>query len=118
MKSKILNLIKICFRRTKPGDLRYLNTIQVNGTGKERFFSEKRLSFREQEVLEFLVRGKSYKEIAFVLSISTETVKKHASNIYKKTGTHNKVELKYSFLENTKWGSLRQNILKITRFSA
>ncbi len=118
MKIEIFNLIKTYFKRKKPGYLRYLNVIQTSRTSKERFFSEKRLSFREQEVLEFLVKGRSYKEIACVLCISTETVKKHASNIYKKTGTHNKFELKYSFLEYTKWCSLSQNILKTTRFSA
>lgn len=117
MKSEILNLIKTCFKRKDPGDLRYLNAIQVSRTDKEIFFFEKRLSFREQEVLEHLVQGKSYKEIAVELSISTETVKKHASNIYKKTDTHNKFELKYCVLEYTTC-SLKQNTPKITRFSA
>ncbi len=76
-----------------------INIVRKGRTGKEFYFSEKRLSLREQEVLEYLVRGKSYKEIAGILNISTETVKKHASNIYKKTNTHNKYELKYSVLE-------------------
>ncbi len=118
MKSSLFNLLKIYFKKKKIGELRYLNPIQVTRTGKERFFHEKQLSFREQEVLEHLVEGKSYKEIAGILSISTETVKKHASNIYKKTDTHNKFELKYNVLEYTRWDYIDMNNPKTISFSA
>ena len=33
-----------------------------------------------------------YKEIAKLKNISTETVKKHITNIYKKLGVNNKIE--------------------------
>jgi RNA polymerase sigma factor (sigma-70 family) len=42
------------------------------------------LSAREHEILEFLVKGRLYKEIASTLGISQETVRKHVYNIYKK----------------------------------
>lgn len=53
------------------------------------------LTQREMDVLKELLNGCSYKEIAYSLSISAETVKTHVSRIYKKTGTSAKQELKY-----------------------
>jgi DNA-binding NarL/FixJ family response regulator len=41
------------------------------------------LSSREYEILDRLVKGMLYKEIAVELSISTETVRKHVYHIYK-----------------------------------
>lgn len=43
-----------------------------------------KLSSREKEILEFLVKGYSYKMIAKECQISTETVKTHLKNIYAK----------------------------------
>ncbi len=43
-----------------------------------------RLTTREIEILEWLVRGNSYKMIADKSSISIDTVKKHLQNIYHK----------------------------------
>lgn len=42
------------------------------------------LTDREKKVLELIVDGFLYKEIASNLSVSMDTVKKHASNIYEK----------------------------------
>jgi DNA-binding NarL/FixJ family response regulator len=42
------------------------------------------LTTREQEILELLVKGNSYKMIAGQCNISNETVKKHLQNIYSK----------------------------------
>ena len=50
------------------------------------------LSKREKEVLELLSKGLMYKEIAYHLGLSTETVKKHLKNIYQKLHVQNKVE--------------------------
>ena len=46
------------------------------------------LSFREQDVLELMQQRLSNKEIALRLQVSSETVKKHAQNIYKKLNVH------------------------------
>lgn len=43
-----------------------------------------KLSPREQEILNYLSRGYRYKEIAGLLYISIETVRKHIHNIYEK----------------------------------
>lgn len=50
------------------------------------------LSNREKEILEHLSRGLMYKEIAGVLYISPETVRKHVYHIYEKMHVTNRVE--------------------------
>lgn len=50
------------------------------------------LTKSEQAILNSLSKGKQYKEIADEKFISTETVKKHIGNIYKKLGVCNKIE--------------------------
>lgn len=50
------------------------------------------LSGREFELLELLVKGMLYKEIAVELNIAQETVRKHVYNIYKKLHVNNRVE--------------------------
>lgn len=46
------------------------------------------LTDREQEIIALFSSGASRKKIASELSISIWTVRFHASNIFKKTGTH------------------------------
>lgn len=58
------------------------------------------LSDREYEILEFLVKGRLYKEIASTLEISPETVRKHVYNIYKKLHVNNRVEAYNKFYGN------------------
>jgi DNA-binding NarL/FixJ family response regulator len=50
------------------------------------------LTRREKEVLQFIAEGKGNKEISVLLCISTETVKSHVKNIFKKLGVKNRVE--------------------------
>ena len=50
------------------------------------------LSYREKQILEELSRGLMYKEIANVLFISSETVRKHVYHIYEKLHVTNRVE--------------------------
>lgn len=51
------------------------------------------LSPREREVASLLVAGKTYQEIADSLFVSLSAIKKHATTIYRKTGTRNAREL-------------------------
>lgn len=51
------------------------------------------LSTRELEIVELVVTGLSNHKIAHELEISKRTVDNHISNILKKTGTGNRVEL-------------------------
>ncbi|RDC55971.1 DNA-binding response regulator [Pedobacter chinensis] len=50
------------------------------------------LSERELEVLSLLSKGLLYKEISEMLFISTNTVKNHCKNIYKRLHVQNKIE--------------------------
>lgn len=63
------------------------------------------LTQREKEVLHLLFTGKSNKEIALILGISSKTVSVHRSNIMKKLDVHNIFDLfqvvsRYRLLEN------------------
>jgi len=51
------------------------------------------LTPREREVLTLVVTGETYAEIARVLFISEKTVSVHISNVLRKTGTANRIEL-------------------------
>jgi DNA-binding NarL/FixJ family response regulator len=53
---------------------------------------QENLSLREKEVLEWLEKGYSYKEIAAKLFISVETVRTHIRNIYDKLHARNRKE--------------------------
>ena len=57
------------------------------------------LSKREKEILEFLSRGMMYKEIAAVLFLSAETVRKHVYNIYVKLHVTNRIEAVNKYFE-------------------
>ena len=58
------------------------------------------LSPRESEILQELVKGRLYKEIADQMHISYETVKKHVFHIYKKLHVNNRVEAFNKFYGN------------------
>ncbi|WP_136708907.1 LuxR family transcriptional regulator [Agromyces sp. H66] len=51
------------------------------------------LTEREREILAFIVAGRSYGEIARELYISEKTVSSHVSNLLRKTGTRNRLDL-------------------------
>lgn len=59
---------------------------------KKLFRHAEILTAREKEILSHLAKGFLYKEIAGVLSISTETVRKHIHNIYGKLQVQTRTE--------------------------
>jgi DNA-binding NarL/FixJ family response regulator len=59
---------------------------------------DENLSKREQEILNLLVKGYRYKEIADALSISFETVRSHLKNIYDKMHVHSRTEAVVKYL--------------------
>ncbi|HEY0256324.1 MAG TPA: helix-turn-helix transcriptional regulator [Candidatus Methylacidiphilales bacterium] len=53
----------------------------------------RQLTLREQQVVNWIVEGKSNSEIATILSITTATVKKHVENVFSKLGVENRSAL-------------------------
>jgi DNA-binding NarL/FixJ family response regulator len=51
-----------------------------------------KLSIREQEILDYLSKGYRYKEIATMLFVSIETVRKHIHNIYEKLQVNSRTD--------------------------
>lgn len=52
----------------------------------------KNLTERELEVLQYVVEGKTNKEIAQILTITHHTVKAHVASIIRKFGVKNRLE--------------------------
>ncbi len=50
------------------------------------------LTTREEQILQLLVRGYQYKEIAAEIFLAAETVRKHIHNIYRKLQVHSRAE--------------------------
>jgi len=71
----------------------------INPENMERFVSEYNISHREREILEYILRGYSNREIQHRLFLSPHTVKNHNYNLYKKLGVRNRVELMRKIFE-------------------
>jgi DNA-binding NarL/FixJ family response regulator len=67
------------------------------------------LSEREQEVLQLLVEGQNYKEIAKRLFISPFTVRKHISNIYEKLHVTSKTQVIRLVHQSASVGNRKKN---------
>jgi two-component system, NarL family, response regulator LiaR len=59
------------------------------------------LTKQENLILSYLSEGLFYKDIAFKTAIKMDTVKKHASNIYKKLQVNNRTEAVNLYLKRT-----------------
>jgi DNA-binding NarL/FixJ family response regulator len=58
---------------------------------------ERALTVREQEVLDLLIVGKSYKDIAQHLGVSVDTVRSHVRKVYDKLHIHSRTEVILKF---------------------
>lgn len=74
-------------------DMQRLSLFKPANTVKDQQLKNYGFTEREKEVIEHLVKGATYKQTAEALFISVPTVKTHVSNIYKKAGVNNKIEL-------------------------
>ncbi len=61
--------------------------------GSNELFEKLKLTRRENEIFELLVKGKSNRDISEELYIAETTIKKHIQNILKKADCGNRVEL-------------------------
>jgi DNA-binding NarL/FixJ family response regulator len=66
---------------------------KVLGVSIENFVERYRITNREREIIEELLKGKTNQEIADSLFISLQTVKDHTSRIYLKTHLKNRTQL-------------------------
>lgn len=92
------DVIKIC-------DFEFRISAKINSLDEDRtiasdvvspvdtFSSRYNLTPREEELLSYLIKGCSTKEIANNMFISPGTAKNHILNLMKKTDTHSRVEL-------------------------
>ncbi|WP_295160439.1 helix-turn-helix transcriptional regulator [uncultured Brachyspira sp.] len=66
---------------------------------KEEYTKDENINLtkREREILSYLLKGKTNKEVSLILDISLNTVNNHVSNIYEKSGVKNRVELVNKF---------------------
>ncbi len=62
-------------------------------------------SAREREVIDFLLRGKSNKEMALGLGITNRTVESHLSSIYAKLGVSSRTAAVIHLSESPLWKS-------------
>ena len=72
------------------------NDIQRVGSPEERLsgiMDSFNLSKREREIAELIFQGKNNKEIAATLYLSPNTIKVHASNLYRKLGAANRIQV-------------------------
>ena len=83
--------------KTKNGDLEEAGRIPTEGMNKENITSLEALAGditqREKEICMLMVEGLTNRQIAQKLYISEGTVKNYISNIYDKTGIHDRVKL-------------------------
>jgi DNA-binding NarL/FixJ family response regulator len=62
--------------------------------------TEEKLTAREQEVSLLLIEGNTYKQVAYSLHISPDTVRQHIKNIYRKLQINSRVQLIREFNRN------------------
>lgn len=60
---------------------------------KNNELNNSNLTEREKEILQLLIKGNSYKEIASKIFISIETLNSHIKNIYRKLNVHSRSEI-------------------------
>lgn len=78
----------------------YSNVILNKVEPSKGFINKYKISKREIEIINQLLKGHSYKKISDETFISLSTVKSHVSNIYKKIGIKSRHEL-FSILQET-----------------
>jgi len=75
-------------------------SLNIKDSNIKHLVSEYNISNRELEILEYILKGYSNREIQKKLFISPHTVKNHNYNLYKKLGVSSRSELLRKVLEN------------------
>ena len=74
--------------------LQYFNTKQNKAN---KTWDEYKLTSREKQILDLLIKGRTYKDIAAESFISNATVFSHVKNIYAKLNVHSRAEISARF---------------------
>ncbi len=64
-----------------------------NGDGDAKGVSDDLLTTREREVIQLLAEGKTSKEVAVTLNLSTKTAETHRTNLMRKLDLHSIADL-------------------------
>lgn len=89
---EILNAVRVAKRGgsyMSPSIAREIVTYLLNGSATKKMNI---LTSRQQEIIDRMVKGKTYKTIAAELHISIETVRSHIKKMYKSLEVNNKAE--------------------------
>jgi DNA-binding NarL/FixJ family response regulator len=70
----------------------------ITAAGAPREIPEVELSARQREIVDLLMQGKSNKEMADQLSLSSDTIKAHLQHIFRKIGVASRLEAVVYFL--------------------
>ena len=87
----VLNFVFI-WRSCRPNEQREAETELSEEEKLQRIAQQYALSERECEIAKLIFAGKNNKEMAELLYLSPNTVKVHASNLYRKLGVSNRVQ--------------------------
>jgi len=90
--SKLLDAIVEIYKGGSPMSGHIARKVVSSFNFTEHNTNLKKLSSREQEILDFLSKGLRYKEIADKLFLSTETIRTHIRNIYEKLQVNSRTE--------------------------
>ena len=88
----IFNTLNALFVWTSCRTVSRENIEESVGERIDRLAYEKGLSSREKEIAMLLYKGKNNNDIASALFLSTNTVKVHTSNLYRKLGVSNRMQ--------------------------
>jgi DNA-binding CsgD family transcriptional regulator len=80
-------------RRGARDRLTYAVSVRPSGADVPAFARRYRLSARESQVVELVIRGQANRQIAQTLGIGVETAKKHLSRIFDKVGADSRAQL-------------------------
>ena len=92
--------LKLYFLGNSSGDEYLIRLINQEEMQKSDVFKDQwKLTNRESEVLYWIAKGKTNREIAQILGASPRTINKHAENIYKKMAVENRTTAAANALE-------------------
>ena len=92
--------LKLYFLGSSGGDEYLIRLINQEEMQKSDVFKDQwKLTNRESEVLYWIAKGKTNREIAQILGASPRTINKHAENIYKKMAVENRTTAAANALE-------------------